>query len=369
MKMIKTSESVLKGHPDKICDGIADFILTKLVEKDPNTRAGIECLIKDDLLVIAGEITTTAEIDYSETAKEYLEEVGLASDEFNILEKISVQSRDIALGVDKGGAGDQGIMYGYAETGTEELMPLPIVLSRKLAVALDELNTKAPLFFGKDGKCQISVDYDGDKPKAITVIVVSVQTRVGITKASYEPFIHKVVHQTMPKELMTYNTKILINPTGEFVRGGSYADSGLTGRKLQCDSYGGLALHGGGAWSGKDFSKVDRSASYYARYIAKNIVASCLANKCEIGIAYAIGINKPVGVSINTFGTAKVSEERLIEIIHEVFDFQPQEITKQIGITDFKQLAAYGQVGVLTDTLPWEQLNKVEAIRRLGNDD
>lgn len=371
MKMIKTSESVLKGHPDKICDGIADFILTKLVAQDPNTRAGIECLIKDDLLVIAGEITTTTEIDYSETAKEYLEEVGLCSDEFNILEKISIQSRDIALGVDKGGAGDQGIMYGYAETGTDELMPLPIVLSRKLAVALDELNTKAPLFFGKDGKCQISVEYDGDTPKAINVIVVSVQTRIGITKASYEPFIHKVIHQTMPKELMTHDTKVLINPTGEFVKGGSYADSGLTGRKLQCDSYGGLALHGGGAWSGKDFSKVDRSASYYARYIAKNIVASGLARKCEIGIAYAIGINAPVGVSINTFGTAQLSEDNLLATIHEVFDFRPQAITKQIGITDFKQLAAYGQVGVLTKILPWERLDKIVAIQEkvYGNDD
>ncbi len=369
--MTKTSESVFKGHPDKICDAVSDYILTKLIEQDPQTRAGIECLIKDELLIIAGEVTTTADIDYTDVAKECIEDVGLDSTEFQIIEKISVQSSDIALGVDKGGAGDQGIMYGYAEVGTEELMPLPIVLTRKLARALDELNTKAPLFFAKDGKCQITINYEKDKPVEISVIVVSIQTRPGIAKASYEPFIHKVIHQTMPKELLTHETKILINPTGEFVKGGSYADSGLTGRKLQCDSYGGLALHGGGAWSGKDFSKVDRSASYYARYIAKNIVASCLANKCEIGIAYAIGINKPVGVSINTFGTAKISEERLLEIIHEVFDFRPQEITKQIGITNFHQLAAYGQVGVLTDTLPWEKTDKIVALQNnvYGNDD
>lgn len=367
--MIKTSESVLKGHPDKICDGIADSILTKLIEKDPNTRTGIECLIKDDLLVIAGEITTTADIDYSEVAKEYLEEVGLDSDEFNILEKISVQSGDIALGVDTGGAGDQGIMYGYATNETEEFMPLPIVLSRKLAVGLDELNKKAPLFFAKDGKCQVSVKYQNDKPVELTAVVVSVQTRPAILRVSYEPYIHKVIFNTLPKELITHDTIILVNPTGEFVKGGSYADSGLTGRKLQCDSYGGLALHGGGAWSGKDLTKVDRSASYYARYIAKNIVASGLAKKCEIGIAYAIGIERPVSVSINTFGTGIISEDSLLSTIHEVFDFRPQEITKQIGVTNFRQLAAYGQVGVLTDTLPWEQLNKVEAIQKLGNDD
>lgn len=357
--MIKTSESVLKGHPDKICDGIADSILTKLVLQDPNTRAGIECLIKDDLLVIAGEITTTADVDYTEVAQEYLEEVGLCSDEFNILEKISHQSGDIALGVDKGGAGDQGIMYGYAETGTEEFMPLPIVLSRKLAVGLDELNTKAPLFFAKDGKCQVSVKYQDDKPVEITTVVVSVQTRPGILRISYEPFIHKVIFNTLPKELITHDTIILINPTGEFVKGGSYADSGLTGRKLQCDSYGGLALHGGGAWSGKDLTKVDRSASYYARYIAKNIVASGLAKKCEIGIAYAIGIERPVSVSINTFGTGIISENSLLSTIHEVFNFKPQEIVKQIGVSRFTELAAYGQVGVLTKILPWEKIDKV----------
>lgn len=366
--MIKTSESVLKGHPDKICDGIADYILTKLVNEDEITRAGIECLIKDELLVIAGEISTIANIDYTKTAKDYLELIGLDSDEFNILEKISVQSRDIALGVDKGGAGDQGIMYGYAEKGTVELMPLPIVLTRLLAKKLDELNNEYSHFFGRDGKCQISIEYENDIPKEIKAVVVSLQTKPGITRDEYEPLIFLRVHQVLPTKLVTKNTRVLINPTGEFVKGGSYADSGLTGRKLQCDSYGGLALHGGGAWSGKDLTKVDRSASYYARYIAKNIVAANLADKCEIGIAYAIGIEEPVGISINTFGTSKIDEEKLLKAINIVFDFKPKSITKEIGIKNFVELAQYGQVGVLINELPWEQLDKVNTLKEQTND-
>ena len=366
--MIKTSESVLKGHPDKICDGIADYILTELIKQDKVTRAGIECLIKDELLVIAGEVSTKAVVDYKELARNFLDDIGLNSDEFEILEKISVQSSDIALGVDIGGAGDQGIMYGYAENDTEEFMPLPIVLSRKLAVRLDELNTKETTLFGKDGKCQVSVKYDDDKPVSVTAVVVSLQTKPGIKREIYEVLILKVIKETIPSELINNETKILINPTGEFIKGGSYADSGLTGRKLQCDSYGGLVLHGGGAWSGKDFSKVDRSASYYARYIAKNIVASGLASKCKIGIAYAIGIKKPVSVSINTFGTATISENELLEIIHEVFNFEPRRITEEINYTDLNKLSSYGHVGIHIDTLPWERLDKVEKLNRLAND-
>jgi len=366
--MIKTSESVLRGHPDKICDQVADYILTELIKQDKDTRAGIECLIKDELLVIAGEITTKAVVDYKKLAKACLEDIGLDSSEFDILEKISVQSTDIALGVDKGGAGDQGIMYGYAETGTEELMPLPIVLSRKLALGLDELNTKEPEVFGKDGKCQVSIRYEDDKPIEIKAVVVSLQTRPGIVRDSYEPLIRKVIDESIPNQLINDETKILINPTGEFVKGGSYADSGLTGRKLQCDSYGGLALHGGGAWSGKDFSKVDRSASYYARYIAKNVVAAGLASKCEIGIVYAIGIKEPVSVSINTFGTSAFDEETLLRLIHNLFDFRPSSITREIGVFDFFELASYGHVGVLIETLPWERTDKVDTLRQLAND-
>ncbi len=366
--MIKTSESVLKGHPDKTCDGIADYILTKLIKQDPDTRAGIECLIKDELLVIAGEVTTTAKVNYTKLAKECLEDIGLNANEFNILEKISIQSSDIALGVDKGGAGDQGIMYGYATKETEELMPLPIVLSRRLAIKLDELNNEYTNLFGRDGKCQVSIEYEKDIPKEITAVVVSLQTKPGITRDEYKPLIFLRIHQTLPNNLITKNTKILINPTGEFVKGGSYADSGLTGRKLQCDSYGGLALHGGGAWSGKDLSKVDRSASYYARYIAKNIMASGLADKCEIGIAYAIGIDEPVGVSINTFNTSKIDEDIILKVIREVFDFKPNTIKRAFGEIDFYKLAAYGQVGVFTNTLPWEQTDKVDILKELAND-
>jgi len=366
--MIKTSESVLKGHPDKICDGIADYILTELLKQDKDTRAGIECLIKDELLVIAGEVSTKAVVDYKELAKACLENIGLNSNEFEILEKISVQSSDIALGVNIGGAGDQGIMYGYAENGTEEFMPLPIILSRKLAVKLDELNTKETTLFGKDGKCQVSVKYDKDKPVAITAVVVSLQSKPGIKREIYEVLILEAIKETIPNELINSETKILINPTGEFVKGGSYADSGLTGRKLQCDSYGGLALHGGGAWSGKDFSKVDRSASYYARYIAKNIVAANLATKCEIGIAYAIGIKKPVSVSIHTFGTGAIGEDSLLEIIHQVFNFEPRKITEEIDYQNLYELSSYGHVGVHIDTLPWERLDKVDILKKLAND-
>lgn len=366
--MIKTSESVLRGHPDKICDQVADYILTELIKQDKNTRAGIECLIKDELLVIAGEVTTKAVVDYKMLARECLNDIGLDTNEFEILEKISIQSSDIALGVDKGGAGDQGIMYGYAEIGTDELMPLPIVLSRRLAIKLDELNTKEPLFFGKDGKCQISVRHENEFPVEVTAVVVSLQTRVGIVRDIYEPLIRKTIDASIPTELITRDTKVLINPTGEFVKGGSYADSGLTGRKLQCDSYGGLALHGGGAWSGKDLSKVDRSASYYARYIAKNIVAVGLAKKCEIGIAYAIGIKSPVGVSINTFGTGTVTEYKLLDVIHQAFNFEPKSITNEIGTENFYQLASYGHVGVLIDKLPWERTDKVEVLINLVYD-
>lgn len=366
--MIRTSESVFKGHPDKICDGVADYILTELLKQDKDTRAGIECLIKDELLVIAGEVSTKAVVAYKELAKACLENIGLNSNEFEILEKISVQSSDIALGVNIGGAGDQGIMYGYAENGTEEFMPLPIILSRKLAVKLDELNTKETTLFGKDGKCQVSVKYDKDKPVAITAVVVSLQTKPRIKREIYEVLILKVIKETISSELINSENKILINPTGEFVKGGSYADSGLTGRKLQCDSYGGLVLHGGGAWSGKDFSKVDRSASYYARYIAKNIVAANLATKCEIGIAYAIGIKEPVSVSINTFGTAIISEDRLLEIIHRVFNFEPRKITEEINYQNLYELSSYGHVGVHIDTLPWERLDKVEKLNRLASD-
>ena len=370
--MIKTNESVFKGHPDKICNQVADYILTKLLNQDKHTGAGIECLIKDDLLVIAGEVSTQAIIDYTKTAKDCLDLIGLNSNEFHILEKISVQSSDIALGVDKGGAGDQGIMYGYAEKGTEELMPLPIVLSRKLARKLDELtkefSTILSTIFGIDGKCQVSIEYDKEVPKKVTTVVVSIQTKPGIPRRVYEPLVLSCVHEVIPKRLFTNDTRVLINPTGEFVKGGSYADSGLTGRKLQCDSYGGLALHGGGAWSGKDFSKVDRSASYYARYIAKNIVAANLADKCEIGIAYAIGIKEPVSVSINTFGTGAIGEDSLLEIIHQVFNFEPRRIIEEINYTDLYKLSSYGHVGVNIDELPWERLDKVEILNRLAND-
>ena len=361
--MIKTSEAVLRGHPDKVCDQIADFILTKLVQEDKDARAAIECLIKNELLVIAGEVSTTAKINYTNIAKECLSDIGLNSKDFEVREKISLQSNDIAIGVNKGGAGDQGIMYGYAENTANEFLPLPVILSRKLAANLDELNRKYSEIYDLDGKCQVSIRYEGNLPKEVTCIVVSIQTKQNVKRAEYTPQIYKMIYKSIPKELITHNTEFLINPTGEFVKGGSFADSGLTGRKLQCDSYGGLALHGGGAWSGKDLTKVDRSASYYARYIAKNIVGANLASKCEIGIAYAIGIEEPISVSVNTFGTGKQSDENLLQIIHKVFDFKPSIIKEEMRVGNYYHLSMYGHVGVMVDELPWEKLNRVHKLQ------
>lgn len=329
--MIKTSESVLKGHPDKICDGVADYILTELLKQDKDTRAGIECLIKDELLVIAGEVSTKAVVNYKELARNCLDDIGLDSHEFEILEKISVQSSDIALGVDIGGAGNQGIMYGYAEGGTEELMPLPVVLSRKLAVRLDELNTKETTLFGKDGKCQVSVKYDKDIPVAVTSVVVSAQTKQGVPRVFYEPLILEILESCVPSNLKDHSTLILVNSTGEFVKGGSYADSGLTGRKLQCDSYGTVVPHGGGAFSGKDYTKVDRSGAYYCRYVAKALVKAEFADTVEVSVAYAIGVPYPVAIDVKATNS-KYTNDELRTIVNKVFVFSPSNIIKELKL-------------------------------------
>lgn len=361
MKII-TSESVFSGHPDKICDQISDAILDAILEQDQAARVAVETAIKDDLVVIFGEVTTTASVDYSPIAKQVLKGIGY-NEEFSVLEKISKQSPDIAMGVNatldhEQGAGDQGMMYGFACNETPELMPLPIVIAHKIAKEVDTLRkAKYNHIFGPDGKCQVSVKYLGDKPFALDTIIVSAQTR-----QHANPLLAKeIIIEEVLKPLISSNLKginILINPTGAFVIGGPYGDSGLTGRKIIVDTYGGYAKHGGGAFSGKDVSKVDRSATYYARYVAKALVKANLADRCEVCVSYSIGVANPVAVSVDTFGTGKLSDEQLLLLIKEQFDFTPSNIRKELEFehVKFKDLATYGHVGREDLNVRWEDV-------------
>lgn len=366
MKII-SSEAVFKGHPDKICDQISDAILDECLRQDSNSRVAVETLIKNNIIVIAGEVTTKANVDYEEVALSVLEDLGYDRDEFEVIVEISKQSSDIALGVDKDGAGDQGIMYGYACSDTKELMPLPILLARRIAIKMDELTRGLPELFGSDGKCQVSVKYDNnDKPIEISTIVVSQQTRERTSREFYTSFIlNECINKVIPIGMITKDTKILINPTGEFVKGGPFADSGVTGRKIICDTYGGVGRHGGGAFSGKDCSKVDRSAAYYCRYVAKNIVAAGLAKKCEIQVAYAIGVAKPVSLYVDTFDTGRIPDEEIKDIILKFFNFQPLAIRTEIINDDvsFQVLAEYGHVGREDVDVPWERTNKAYILK------
>ena len=367
MKII-TSEAVFKGHPDKICDQISDRVLDECLKQDPKSRVAIETLFKNDLVVIAGELTTNARIDYDEIVRSVLTSLGYENlANLKVQVEVSKQSNDIALGVDRDGAGDQGIMYGYATNETKELMPLPIVLARKIAIKMDELTRPIREMFGADGKCQVSVAYDDfGNPLKVTTIVVSQQTKHNLDREFYTKFIiNECILKVIPSHLIDEDTKVLINPTGEFVKGGAYGDSGLTGRKIICDSYGGIGRHGGGAFSGKDCTKVDRIGAYYARYVAKNIVASGIADKCEVQVAYAIGVAKPVSIYVDTFGTSKYSDEQILEAIKKFFNFQPKAIRNEI-INDevsFEALAQYGHVGRADIFVPWERTNKAYILR------
>lgn len=370
MKII-TSESVFKGHPDKVCDQISDAILDECLKQDKNSRVAIECLLKDELLIVAGEVTTSANINYSKTALNKLKELGLAG-EFKVIEKVSKQSDDIALGVDKEGAGDQGIMYGYATFETVERMPLPIVLARKIAIKMDELSAQYPDVFGRDGKCQVSVEYDdNDIPVRVSNIIVSQQTQPWSERSFYYDFIMKeCITKVIPQDLLT-DTQILINPTGEFVKGGSFADCGLTGRKIICDTYGGVGRHGGGAFSGKDATKVDRIGAYYARYVAKNIVEAGIAGKCEIQVAYSIGVSRPIAINVDTFSTSDYSNDLIRKLILKVFDFSTTNIKKVLCSENIKyqELASYGHVGRSDINVPWEKTDKVnELLNELNNE-
>jgi S-adenosylmethionine synthetase len=361
MKVI-TSESVFSGHPDKVCDQISDGILDAILEQDKNARVAVETAIKDDLLFIFGEVTTTAKVNYKQVALDVLSAIGY-NEPFNVIEKISKQSLDIARGVDESethhqGAGDQGIMFGFACKETPELMPLPVVVAHDIARSVDTLRkAKYGHVFGPDGKCQVSVIYDKNEPIAYDTIVVSAQTKSGVDLEQARSIIKEEVLKPLLGNDLS-GIEILINPTGAFVVGGPYGDSGLTGRKIIVDTYGGYAKHGGGAFSGKDVSKVDRSGAYYARYVAKAVVEADLADRCEVCVSYSIGVAHPVSVSVDTFGTGVLADDKLLSIINDHFDFTPSNIRKELDLESvkYRPLATYGHVGREELDVKWEHV-------------
>ena len=391
-KRLFTSESVTEGHPDKMCDAISDAILDALMEKDPMSRVACETAVTTGVVMVMGEITTKAYVDIPKIVRDTVREIGYTrakygfdADTCGVITTIDEQSTDIAMGVDKAleakenkmseeeldaiGAGDQGMMFGFASDETEEYMPYPIALAHKLALQLTKVRKDGTLtYLRPDGKSQVTVEYDeNDKPVRLDAVVLSTQHDPDVTQEQIHADIKKYVFEPiLPAEMVDENTKFFINPTGRFVIGGPHGDSGLTGRKIIVDTYGGYARHGGGAFSGKDCTKVDRSAAYAARYVAKNIVAAGLAKKCEIQLSYAIGVAHPTSVMVDTFGTGKVSDTRLVEIIRENFDLRPAGIIKMLDLRRpiYKQTAAYGHFGRNDLDLPWEKLDKAEELKK-----
>ena len=394
-KRLFTSESVTEGHPDKMCDAISDAILDALMEQDPMSRVACETATTTGIVMVMGEITTKAYVDIQKIVRETVREIGydrakygFDCDTCGVLTAIDEQSADIALGVDKAleakqagekhmteeeldaiGAGDQGMMFGFASNETEEYMPYPISMAHKLARRLTEVRKNGTLkYLRPDGKTQVTVEYDeNDKPVRLDAVVLSTQHDENVTQEQIHEDIKKYVFdEIIPADMVDENTKFFINPTGRFVIGGPHGDSGLTGRKIIVDTYGGYARHGGGAFSGKDCTKVDRSAAYAARYVAKNIVAAGLADKCEIQLSYAIGVAHPTSIMADTFGTGKVSNEKLVEIIRENFDLRPAGIIKMLDLRRpiYKQTAAYGHFGRQDVDLPWEKLDRVEDLKK-----
>ena len=373
---IFTSESVTEGHPDKICDQISDAILDDILRQDPNSRVACEACVTTGLVMVMGEITTNGYCDVQKVVRRTVENIGYNRGKYGfdaenlaVLVAIDEQSSDIAMGVDRDGAGDQGMMFGYACNETEEYMPLPIVLSHKLARRLTEIRKQGIVsFLRPDGKTQVSVEYDeNNKPIRIDSILVSTQHDEQVTIEELKETITKqVINVVVPNELIDEKTKILVNPTGRFVIGGPKGDTGLTGRKIIVDTYGSFARHGGGAFSGKDPTKVDRSAAYMLRYVAKNMVAAGFAEKMEIQIAYAIGVAEPSSISVDTFGTSKYSEAELIKIIKENFKLTPKGIIETLDLRRpiYLQTAAYGHFGRTDIDLPWEKLDKVDKLKK-----
>ncbi len=369
-----TSESVTEGHPDKVADQIADAVLDEVLQQDENGRVACEVLLTTGLVFVAGEITTTAEVDYARVARRVICDIGytrakygLDGETCGVMVSVTTQSPDIAAGVDTGGAGDQGMMFGYAVRETPELMPLPIQLAHRLTRRLAEVRRTGILpYLRPDGKSQVTVVYEGTRPLYVDTVVIAAQHSDRVeTRVVRGDVIEHVVKAALPEELITSRTKYHVNPTGRFVIGGPQGDSGLTGRKIIVDTYGGAAPHGGGAFSGKDPTKVDRSASYMARYIAKNIVAAGVADRCLIQLAYAIGVADPVSVFIETFGTGKVSEERLMSVVRELFDLTPRGIieTLQLKRPIYRRTAVYGHFGRSEPEFTWERTDKVELLR------
>lgn len=385
-KRLFTSESVTEGHPDKICDQVADAILDEYMKKDVNSKVACEVAITTDFVLIMGEITSNAKVNIDKIVRDTIRDIGYDNVEYgfdcdncNVIINIDEQSTDIALGVDKYkldkvnkssdliGAGDQGMMFGYATDETSEMMPYPIYLAHKLTKRLTEVRKNGILkYLRPDGKSQVTVEYDSDdKPVRIEAVVISTQHNSEISQEQLHKDIRKyVIDSTIPQNMVDSKTKYYINPTGRFVIGGPHGDSGLTGRKIIVDTYGGYARHGGGAFSGKDCTKVDRSAAYMARYVAKNIVAARLAEKCEIQLSYAIGVTEPISISVDTFGTGKVSDSKLIQIIRNKFELSPYGIIKFFDLRRpiYKQVAAYGHFGRNELELPWEKTDKVSEI-------
>ena len=391
-KILFTSESVTEGHPDKICDAISDAILDALIAQDPMSRVACETATTTGLVLVMGEITTKAYVDIQKIVRDTIREIGYTRGKYGfdadtcaVITAIDEQSTDIAMGVDKAleakenqmndeeieaiGAGDQGMMFGYATNETEEYMPYPIALAQKLALQLTRVRKDGTLtYLRPDGKTQVTVEYDENgKPARLDAVVLSTQHDPEVTQEQIHADIRKYVFdEILPQDMVDENTKFFVNPTGRFVIGGPHGDSGLTGRKIIVDTYGGYGRHGGGAFSGKDCTKVDRSAAYAARYVAKNIVAAGLAEKCEIQLSYAIGVARPTSVMVDTFGTGKVSDEKLTEIIRENFDLRPAGIIKMLDLRRpiYKQTAAYGHFGRHDLDLPWEKLDKVEVLKQ-----
>ncbi len=389
MKRMFTSESVTEGHPDKMCDQISDAILDAILAKDPMARVACETMTTTGLIMIAGEITTSCYVDVEATARETIREIGydrakygFDCDSCAIITSLKGQSPDIAQGVNNAlesrtddidiqdtGAGDQGMMFGYACDETEDYMPMPIYLAHKLTKRLSEMRKNGTLtYLRPDGKSQVTVEYDDDKPVRVDNVVISTQHSPDVTQEQIrEDIIKHIIKAVIPEELIDENTKFYTNPTGRFVIGGPQGDCGLTGRKIIVDTYGGYASHGGGAFSGKDPTKVDRSAAYAARYIAKNVVASKIAKKCEIELAYAIGVARPLSILVNTYGTGKISDEKIVNIIENNFDLRPSAIIKNFDLRRpiYKQTAAYGHFGRSDIDVPWEKIDKVDVFKNI----